>query len=579
MRIKNRVSVTLISSSLESQKGIQALLGLYCWFAFAGYAQTAATPAAAGAISGIVVDGAANAPVRRAIVTLSTVETVPQDAVAWTDANGRFIFGYLPAGRYQLRAAKDGYQGAAFGAETPRRPAAIIQLATGQFRSDIVFRLQLMNSISGVVLDEDGDPLAGVQVMAMRPGFQRQKRKLLPGMGTMTDSAGHYRLSGLTPGKYAVVASDPNRPAAKMRPEAVPGEPQPQYSYGVQYYPGSDRAESAAFVNLQPGQEISQIDFRLTTRPAATLRGKIIMPPGAASVSEVSVNIMSVDFGNRMNIGLGAAPPDFTFGGPQFAPGSYMLVAQATVDGKRCRGIQSVDLGSQGLRDITITIEPAIDLEGHVSVEGPDSEKHSVSFVNLVPGDGIPWNAPPPRATVNKDGSFKISSVPPGVWDIGVGPIPPGGYIKSMRLGDQDVLTEEMAIHTSTTEPLKIVLATRAATIEGDVLQADQPARAVVLLAPDGKFRNVTSFYRFVTADDKGHFEIKNAVPGQYRLYAFEEFDQQSIQDPDYLKPFESAGVPVTLVEGPNASQKLSVMASDRPPATAAPPSQTRGRQ
>jgi hypothetical protein len=107
---------------------------------------------------------------------------------------------------------------------------------------------------------------------------------------------------------------------------------------------------------------------------------------------------------------------------------------------------------------------------------------------------------------------------------------------------------------------LKIVISTRAATIEGDVLQGDQPARAVVLLTPDGKFRHVTSFNRFTATDDKGHFEIKNATPGEYRLYALEEFEQQSIQDPDFLKPFEKFGLPLTLREGPNDSQKLSII-------------------
>ena len=48
------------------------------------YAQPAAPPS--GTIAGIVVDSGSNAPIRRAVVTLSTVEALPRDAVAWTDA-------------------------------------------------------------------------------------------------------------------------------------------------------------------------------------------------------------------------------------------------------------------------------------------------------------------------------------------------------------------------------------------------------------------------------------------------------------------------------------------------------------
>jgi hypothetical protein len=173
---------------------------------------------------------------------------------------------------------------------------------------------------------------------------------------------------------------------------------------------------------------------------------------------------------------------------------------------------------------------------------------------------------------VDKDGRFTITGVPPGVWDIGAGPVPPGGYIKSMYLGDQDVLTEEMVIRPSTAAPLKIVLGTQAATLSGEVAAGDAPPRATVLAAPDGKFRHVLSFYRYAAADGDGHFQIKGLTPGSYKLLAFEEFDPQSIQDPEFLGPFEQAGVPVTLREGENPAQKLSLIPAANAARTGAKP-------
>src|SRR5690349_4248339 len=191
-----------------------------------------------GTIGGMVVDAGNNSPIRRAVVTLSTVETRPQDAVAWTDGSGRFAFGYLPPGRYELRVSKTGYQVAVYGAESPRRPPGTIQLAAGEIRSDIVFRLQQVTTILGTVADEQGEPIPGVSVSAMHWGWQRNKRKLLPGPSATTDATGHYRLSGMPPGSYAIAASSMGRSPRPLSSETAPGPVQRPYSYGLQYYPG-----------------------------------------------------------------------------------------------------------------------------------------------------------------------------------------------------------------------------------------------------------------------------------------------------------------------------------------------------
>ena len=527
-------------------------------------AQAQAQPA--GVIAGSVVDANSNKPVRRASVVLSTVEARPQDALAWTDGDGRFSFGYLPAGPYQLRASKDGYQAAAYGTETPRRPAAIIQLADGEVRNEFVFRLKPPMSISGVVLDEDGDPLANVLVSLMTPGFEHHKRKLFPGNRTMTDGNGRYRLTAFLPGRYAVLATPRFNRVLRVQPEvAAPQIAQQPYTYGVQYYPGVDRAESAALVGLQPGQEIPRIDFRLTARPSVSVRARILMPFEVADIRERSVTAIGDQIANGMNTWTGPSPPGVTVQISGIPPGTYLLVGQATVDGKPYRGVRTVDIRPEGPGEITIPVEAGIDLAGSLSVEGPGAEKFSATSVSLDPGDGLPWRGPPLRASVNKDGSFKIAGVPPGVWDIGVSPLPTGGYIKSLRLGDQDVLTEDMTVHSTTTAPLKIVLGTQAGSLEGTVTQQDRARRAFVVLAPEAKFRDVRSFYHFAASDDKGHFEIKGVTPGRYRLYAFEEVDQRSVQDADFMKPFESAGVTVTLREGKNEPRNISMIPAQSP--------------
>jgi Carboxypeptidase regulatory-like domain len=522
----------------------------------------ASSPSASGgAIAGVVIDRGSNAPLRRAIVTLSTLEAQPQDAVAWTDANGRFGFSNLLAGSYELSVTKNGYQRAVYGSEDPRRPPGAIRLAAGELRNDLVLRMAVPTSVGGLVLDETGFPVEGVQIMALRQGWQRQKRELLPGPSGVSDSSGRWLITGIIPGRYAFMASMSNRPVLRINPEVSAGASQPRYVYGSQYYPGTDRSDSATLITVEPGREDPQIDFRIAPQPMAQVQGRIVLPAGLSSVDQVSILAVSADSANRMRrSGTGASKPDYVFRFEQFPPGSYTLMAQAEHEGKRYRGVQEIVAGPEGLRDLAIVLEPGIDLSGSVSIEGPDAAKLSASFVSLAPGDGVPLNGPQPRANVGKDGRFTIAGIPPGVWDINAAPIPPGGYIKSMYLGDQDVLTEEMVIRPSTTAPLKIVLGTQAASLTGDVSSGDQPSRSVVLAAPDGKFRHVRSFYRFAATDGEGHFQIKGLTPGNYKLFAFEEFDPQSIEDPEFLPPFEQAGIAVALREGDNPPQKLRMI-------------------
>jgi len=538
-------------------------LALACCLAAKAPAQSSSPPS--GAIAGMVVDHSDNAPIRRAIVTLSTIEAHPQDAVAWTDADGRFSFGYLPAGQYELHVSKNRYQDLAFGTETPRRPPAVIMLGAGEVRSDFLFRLQKVITLSGTVLDENGLPLQAVRIEAMQWVWRRQKRSLAQGPSAVSDISGRYQMTNLRPGTYVLVAfPQAYIPALKAASEVVAGEIQPHYSFGMQFYPGTDRAEAATPIAVEPGHEYSEIDFRVAAQLTVSVKGRLLAPPGVTALESRFVRVTRKD---RVEGGRGfrISQADLSFTVDQLTPGPYIFVAEGDAAGKPYRGVREVDVGPGGLSDLSIALDPPIDLSGSVAVEGPDAARFRPSTVTLAPGDGIPLSSQPLRSAVNPDGTFRITSVPSGVWDINPGRLPPDGYIKSMRLGDQDVLTEEMVIQPSTQALLKIVIGTQAAIVQGDATFGGHAARAVVLLAPEPRFQHVRSFYRFVASDGNGHFVMKNITPGNYRLYAFDEFDGNVIEDPDFRKRLASGGVTVTLREGDNPPVDVSVLSPTDP--------------
>ena len=521
-----------------------------------------AQPVSSGSIAGTVLNRSTNNPIRRAIVTLSTVEAQPQDAVAWTDAAGRFSFRSLPAGAYRLYASQDGFQNSGSGAETRSQFADIIHLAVGENRTGLSCRLSPLSTVSGIVFNDAGDPLPGAQIQILTPHYERRKRTLLyQGIGTFTDAEGRYRISDILPGKYLVTAQLP-QPFVKYNSEVSTGQLQERHTYGLQYFSGTSTAEAATYINLASGKEAEQISFRLMpSPPTVTVEGRVSVPAGVGPTSIVLITLLSTSFGQQAMLTNQASSRDFNFRLENLRPDRYLAFAEASVDGTEYSGSQEVDLRAQSTTGITLTLESGIDLSGRVTLEGSDATKYSIQYVSLKRGDFYAQlSSRTLRALVSKNGAFTIHNVTPGVWDIEAGPIPPGGYLKSIRLGTKDVLTEDMVLSGKTTVPLSIVVSTQAASVEGQVISStgEPVMKAAVLLAPEEKFRNVTSFYRVAHSDEKGFYKMIGVTPGKYRLYALGELDPSYIQDSGLLKPLDRFAVPIELKESVTSKQNLT---------------------
>ena len=528
------------------------------------WSQTAG-PAGPAEVAGIVTDAATGAAVRKAYVTLMTAEDNPAEALAITDDSGRFGFANVPPGRYKLRAHCDGYQLVWFGAPTPRYAAGVITLHPGERRQDFNLRLTILGAISGVVLDQDGDPVDGANVTLLVRSFRRGKPSFVRRGGASTNDRGEYRISNVTPGSYLVTADSRHQQALRIQPEsAASSEPirQPtQLKYNIQFFPAANRAVEASSITVAAGKEIAGIDFHLTAQPTLTLHGNVIPPPDLPADTFIQV-IARVDLpdNTQFEFGSGAAAPnyEFTFGG--FSPGDYLLVASVTSGGRPYRGVQHVVINGNAENHATIKLDPGIDLAGTVKVEG--QKRDATTQVVLSPGDAIPLQSSAPQTQVKADGTFVISDVVPGVWDIGVHPLPDGGYIKSMRLGRQDVLTEEMAIGPDTKDKLDIVVSTHGGILDGDVKSesGEITAPVHVLAAPDGQYSQVMSFYASATSDEKGHFKLRHLTPGRYRIYAFDALEYCDWCDPDFLKPFADQAQAVQVVEGVNPPVEIRLI-------------------
>jgi hypothetical protein len=516
-------------------------------------------------VAGVVIDAGTGSPVRKAYVSLLTAEDNPAEALAITDGSGRFTFANVPDGRYRLSARCDGYQATWYGAPTPKHAPGVVVLRAGETRQDFVLRLPRLGAISGVVLDQDGDPVDNATASLWMPWFERGKPGFAPQGTSVTNERGEYRITDVIPGHYLVMVNGVGRQAMRIRPESVasaqPIDQRFQPQFGIQYFPATERLSEAALLTVAPGKEIDGIDFHMSARSPTILRGSVVPPADLPPDVAIQVTGMAHEVPDLAQFfGTGAGPPKYEFEIAGVLPGEYLLMAIVWAGGRPYRGVQRAVISAGAENQATLKLEPGIDLAGSLKIEGGTNELEPL--VVLTAGDALPYSNTPPQGHVKADGSFVIPGVLPGIWDIGVQPVPEGGYIKSMRLGEQDVLTADMVIRPDTTEPLRIVVSARGGILEGDVKtdSGKEAGPANVLAAPDGKYSHVVSFYMAATTDEKGHFKLKGLTPGPYKLYAFEVLQYCAWCDPAFLKPFASQGERVEVTEGVNPSKEVRLI-------------------
>jgi hypothetical protein len=549
---------------------IPVCLAALCGAQPAARVQAPAPPPAPrfAAISGVVLNDATGAPIRRAAVTLSTIDATPLDALTFSEANGAFGFIDIPAGKYRLHVDLQGFERTWFGATRSNRAPSTLKLAPGDVRFGITFRLRPLGSISGVVLDSDGDPVPNAQMRLLQSAWVRLKPSYRFSRFGSTDPRGQYHFQDVPEGQYLVMAAESYTPALTIQPEATAGQGNTQKMYGVQFYPNANRISAAAPLEVAAGQDVEGIDFNLVPQAMAPVRGKVVVPSDVPAGARAQINIYSQEVAdtNYQSGGTRTTGPNFEFQVQNILSGTYVIVASFSAGGRDYRATERIEVPPGGV-DVTLHPDRGIDLAGRVDLEGGASD--GPFEVSLIPG-GYPPGRRTIRTEAHADGTFVVPNVVPGIWDIGVKPIPQGGYMKAMRLGDRDVLVDDMTIDSGTRDALHIVVSARGAVVTGTVAVPAGIARlprAEMLLAPFGKYANVLSFYHRTSADDAGHFEFKGVTPGRYKLFAFEEMDPLAYEDPGFLKPFDMLSEAFDVAEGARIERQTQLILAGTQPA------------
>ncbi len=161
------------------------------------------------------------------------------------------------------------------------------------------------------------------------------------------------------------------------------------------------------------------------------------------------------------------------------------------------------------------------------------------------------------EAPIRPDGTFLIENVQPGDYNLWLYPPQSKHYIKAARLDGRDVLSG-VQVSAAPSEGLDVLLGSDTAHIEGTIVDSDhKPVTGVAVVLIPTRERERRDLYRMSITDQRGRFALPPAVPGEYKLFAWEDFEGQAYMDPDLLRKYEELGTPVNVA--PSSASDVEV--------------------
>jgi hypothetical protein len=520
-------------------------------------------PKGTAVIKGQVRAEGSGTPVRRAQVRAMSMDG-RGGGVTSTDNQGMFEIRDLAAGRYSVTANKAGYVTGQFGQRRPGDPGTPIQLADGQTADKVTFVLSRGGVITGRIVDDGGEPVAGTMVQAMRFQFIGGTRRMVPagggpmGGGDTTDDQGVYRLYGLPPGDYFVSAN--NRNMGFITPDLNNTE---QDGFAPTYFPGTPSVTEATRITVKPGQEVSA-PFGLIVARMARVRGRVLNsrgePVGRTMLMLTPADAMfGMAFSTANNAMVGA---DGAFQFTNVSPGRYNLnVRPMNMPGQASEfATMPLTVGNEDIDGLLVTTSVGATARGVIMTDDGTPPPFRFDQVQIFPQSTDPSNqmmgGGPPR--VNEDYTFELTNlfdrrVMRGSVGVVGGSL--GWSMKAVIYDGQDVTDSGIDfIPGRTYENLLVIFTQKTTDLSGLVTdERNQPvvdATVVIFPADREKWGYMTRYVRSTRPDTNGRYNLKGMPPfDDYLVIAVRNLESGQASDPDFLSRAREEAKSFSLME------------------------------
>ena len=513
-------------------------------------------------LRGHVVAADTGQPLRKAQVRIFAPE-LRENRMATTDAQGRYEFKELPAGRYQITAGKGSYVNLSYGQMRPFEAGKPLEILNGQTVEKVDFSLPRGGVIAGRVMDEFGEPMSDVQVSALRYQFAQGRRRLSnAGRTGVTNDIGEFRIFGLAPGQYYL--------SATLRNAQMGIETDDRSGYAPTYYPGSPNAETAQKITVGIGQTVSDLTMTLTPTRTARVTGTALDSQGKPFPGMVMV--VQRNGAMFMTNSAGRVMPDGTFTINGVAPGEYTLQANGGGMGGDDPEFAAMDIIVAGddLTDVHLAATRSVTVTGRLVMDAAAAASfrpggYSVFANPAQPDIFFMGNSRPGK--VNEDFTFSVKARP-GKMKFNVGSQGPGGGTgftqRAVRLNGVDIIDTGVEIKPNQdVAGLEIEMTNVTSTLSGGVMNGrGEPLKdyTVVVFPQERERWGAGSRYlRSGRPDQDGRFKITGLPPGDYSAVALDYVEPGEQTDPDFLERVKPKATHFSINEGESKTLDLKL--------------------
>src|SRR5262245_1280950 len=485
-----------------------------------------------GVITGRVVaeDGAGMAGIT-VLLSVVAIQGSPRHSTT-TDEEGNFRF----ADRSTVT-----YTSSVFGSREYVQPPTIT--GSGERRyyrpgENVQIALIRGGVITGRVTNAAGEPVIGIQVLAIRVREADGWPTGISGgsLQRLTDDRGVYRIYGLQPGGYIVVANSNTNYSGGGA----------YYGEAPTYHPSSTR-DAAAEVAVASGTEASGIDIRYRGEPGHAVSGRMTGVNLAESFAPCVVYLTHPATGASIDLMYANPSQGGAFAFYGVPDGEYDLTAERLENDrndKLASEPRRVAVRGADVTGVELRLSPRAAIEGKVVLDPLPQrceEKSQPAFEEIIlqarrdeaVKAPLPWQLSFPRDTTAKEkGEFLFKSLDPARYRLRLSLPGESWYLKSITrpaaapTGGADIARSGISLKAGERlSGVTVTIAEGAANLRGRMTPEKEgarlPAKLTVHLVPaETASANDVLRYAETAAEREGAFEFRNMAPGKYRLLA-----------------------------------------------------------